>query len=263
MSAALVFKDASVAYDRKLIINQFSLAVPEGKITAIIGPNGCGKSTLLKAVCRMVPCQAGSITLFGRDVHSYAHNDLARKLAILTQSHTAPADLLVKDLVALGRFPYRNFYSGFSREDEAAVLEALEATRITDLADRLVSTLSGGEKQRTWIAMALAQRPSVLLLDEPTTYLDISHQLEIMKLLQILNRQTGLTILIVLHDLNQAIRYTDQVAVMQGGCLVTSGKTAETVTAELLQKVFGVESETFIDKAGIISLIPIDLCPKN
>jgi iron complex transport system ATP-binding protein len=260
MTAALIFQMVSVAYARKLIIDEFSLTVPSGQITAIIGPNGCGKSTLLKAVCRMMPCQSGSITLFGKNVRSYTHKEFARQLAILTQSHTAPPDLLVRDLVALGRFPYRSFYSGFSKEDEAAILEALEATRMSDLADRLVSTLSGGEKQRAWIAMALAQRPKVLLLDEPTTYLDISHQLEIMQLLRRLNQQTGLTILLVLHDLNQAIRFTDQVAVMKEGRLVTSGPTAKTITASLLQQVFGVKVETFVDAEGVTALIPMDLC---
>ena len=175
--AVLEATHIDIAINKKTIIHDLSLAIPEGKITAIIGPNGCGKSTTLKAIARILPCAKGSISFLGKDIHRLSHREFARCLAILTQSPVAPTDLTVQDLVEMGRFPHRSFLGRGDKDDAQHVAWALEQTNMTSMSHRLLHTLSGGERQRAWIAMALAQRPQVLLLDEPTTYLDICHQL--------------------------------------------------------------------------------------
>ena len=185
--AVLEATHIDIAINKKTIIHDLSLAIPEGKITAIIGPNGCGKSTTLKAIARILPCTKGSISFLGKDIHNLSHREFARCLAILTQSPVAPTDLTVQDLVEMGRFPHRSFLGRGDKDDAQHVAWALEQTNMTSMSHRLLHTLSGGERQRAWIAMALAQRPQVLLLDEPTTYLDICHQLEVMQLLDKLN----------------------------------------------------------------------------
>ncbi len=259
MSAIISAEHVNIGIDKKTIVKDLSLEIPEGKVTAIIGPNGCGKSTTLKAISRIMP-YSGKITFKGRDIKSFSHREFARCLAILTQSPQAPADLTVSDLVEMGRFPHRGFLGrGSSSEDSKHVEWALEQTNMSGMRHRLLSTLSGGERQRAWIAMALAQRPEVLFLDEPTTYLDICHQLEIMQLLARLNKELGLTVVMVVHELNHAIQYADFVAVIKAGSMVTSGVPKEVITGKLLADVFGVQADEVICSNGQRALMPVDL----
>ena len=259
MSVIISAEHVNIGINNKTIVKDLSLEIPEGKVTAIIGPNGCGKSTTLKAISRIMP-YSGKITFKGRDIKSFSHREFARCLAILTQSPQAPADLTVSDLVEMGRFPHRGFLGrGSSSEDSKHVEWALEQTNMSGMRHRLLSTLSGGERQRAWIAMALAQRPKVLLLDEPTTYLDICHQLEVMQLLEKLNRELQLTVVMVIHDINHAVQYSDHIAVIKEGYLVTEGKPQEIVTAQLLKDVFKVEADEFICSNGMPALLPVDL----
>lgn len=258
--AVLEATHIDIAINKKTIIHDLSLAIPEGKITAIIGPNGCGKSTTLKAIARILPCAKGSISFRGKDIHSLSHREFARCLAILTQSPVAPTDLTVQDLVEMGRFPHRSFLGRGDKDDAQHVAWALEQTNMTSMSHRLLHTLSGGERQRAWIAMALAQRPQVLLLDEPTTYLDICHQLEVMQLLDKLNKELGLTVVMVIHDLNHAIQYADYVAVIKAGRLVVSGEPKEIVTSKLLADVFRVQADEFACSNGLTALVPITVC---
>lgn len=258
MTAIIKAEHVTVTINKKEIIHDISFEIPEGKISAIIGPNGCGKSTTLKAVSRILP-YAGKITFKDKDIHSFSHREFAQCLAILIQSPQAPTDLTVKDLVEMGRFPHRGFLGRGGKDDHIHVEWALEQTNMTHMQNRLLHTLSGGERQRAWIAMALAQRPQVLLLDEPTTYLDICHQLEVMQLLVKLNRELGLTVVMVIHDLNHAIQYADHVTVIKGGYLVTSGIPKDIVTSSLLQDVFGVKADEFACTNGLRALVPIDL----
>lgn len=248
-----------VVLSGKRIVRDITMSIPQGKITAIIGPNGCGKSTTLKAVSRINPVSSGSITLLGKPVQEYSYKEFARKLAILTQSPQAPADITVRDLVAMGRFPYRSFFGGAAKEDQACIEWALREANLIPFQHRALQTLSGGERQRAWIAMALAQKPQVLLLDEPTTYLDICHQLEVMKLLERLNRELGLTVILVLHDLNQAVQFAHYVVVMQQGTVVTCGAPGEVVDVALLERVFRVRAESVFTRSGIRTLVPLDL----
>lgn len=260
MQPILEAKHIDIGINNKTIVHDLSLQIPEGKITAIIGPNGCGKSTTLKALSRIWLCRQGSVVFKGRDIKNFSHRELAQCLAILTQGPQAPADLTVQDLAEMGRFPHRGFLGRGAKDDGRHVEWALEQTNMTGMRGRLLHTLSGGERQRAWIAMALAQRPQVLLLDEPTTYLDICHQLEVMQLLLKLNRELGLTVVMVIHDLNHAIQYADYVAVIKQGRLVTCGEPQEIVTAQLLEQVFRVQADEFACSNGLRALLPVDLC---
>ena len=234
------------------------MEIPEGKVTAIIGPNGCGKSTTLKALSRILPYK-GSVTFKGNEMSALSQREFAKSLAILTQSPQAPSDLTVNDLVEMGRFPHRGFLGRGGKDDKEHVEWALAQTGVTAMRNRLLNTLSGGERQRAWIAMALAQRPEVLLLDEPTTYLDICHQLEIMQLIGRLNQELGLTVVMVVHDLNHAIMYADHVVVVKAGKLVTSGAPREIITADLLAEVFRVKADEFTLSNDLRALVPVDL----
>lgn len=251
-------KNITVSIAKKVIIKNLSLDIPEGKVTVIIGPNGCGKSTTLKAISRILPFE-GSVTFKGKDIGQFSHREFARCLAILTQSPQAPTDLTVNDLVEMGRFPHRGFLGRGGADDAEHIEWALAQTNMTAMRHRLLHTLSGGERQRAWIAMALAQRPEVLLLDEPTTYLDICHQLEVMQLLARLNRELGLTVVMVLHDLNHAIQYADYAAVIKAGQLVASGEPKTIITKELLREVFRVKADEFTCTNGMRALVPVDL----
>jgi iron complex transport system ATP-binding protein len=252
-------ENLSVVLNGKTIVRDISFTAEQGKITAIIGPNGCGKSTTLKAICRINPIAGGAVRLLGRDVRDYGYKEFARQLAILTQSPQAPADLTVRDLVAMGRFPYRSFFGKATAEDRKFIDWALQETNLEAYQNRVLSTLSGGERQRAWIAMALAQNPKVLLLDEPTTYLDISHQLEVLQLLYRLNEELGLTVVLVLHDLNQAMQFAHHVVVLKEGSLVTSGYPKDIITVDLLRRVFGVVAEEAVSPSGQRALLPLDL----
>ena len=258
MSAIIKAQNICVSINDKEIVHNLSLEIPEGKVTAIIGPNGCGKSTTLKALSRILPYK-GSVTFKGSEMSALSQREFAKSLAILTQSPQAPSDLTVNDLVEMGRFPHRGFLGRGGKDDKEHVEWALAQTGVTAMRNRLLNTLSGGERQRAWIAMALAQRPEVLLLDEPTTYLDICHQLEIMQLIGRLNQELGLTVVMVVHDLNHAIMYADHVVVVKAGNLVTSGAPREIITAELLAEVFKVKADEFTLSNDLRALVPVDL----
>ena len=258
MNAIIKAQNISVSINEKEIVHGISLDIPEGKVTAIIGPNGCGKSTTLKALSRILPYK-GSVTFKGQEMSTLSQREFAKCLAILTQSPQAPSDLTVNDLVEMGRFPHRGFLGRAGKDDKEHVEWALEQTGVKEMRYRLLNTLSGGERQRAWIAMALAQRPEVLLLDEPTTYLDICHQLEIMQLIGRLNQELGLTVVMVVHDLNHAIMYADHVVVVKSGQLVTSGAPREIITAELLADVFKVKADEFMLSNDLRALVPVDL----
>ena len=258
MSAIIKAQNICVSINDKEIVHNLSLEIPEGKVTAIIGPNGCGKSTTLKALSRILPYK-GSVSFKGQEMSALSQREFAKCLAILTQSPQAPADLTVNDLVEMGRFPHRGFLGRAGKDDKEHVEWALEQTGVKEMRYRLLNTLSGGERQRAWIAMALAQRPEVLLLDEPTTYLDICHQLEIMQLITRLNQELGLTVVMVVHDLNHAIMYADHVVVVKSGQLVTSGAPREIITADLLAEVFKVKADEFTLSNDLRALVPVDL----
>lgn len=258
MSAIIKAQNICVSINDKEIVHNLSLEIPEGKVTAIIGPNGCGKSTTLKALSRILPYK-GSVTFKGSEMSALSQREFAKSLAILTQSPQAPSDLTVNDLVEMGRFPHRGFLGRGGKDDKEHVEWALAQTGVTAMRNRLLNTLSGGERQRAWIAMALAQRPEVLLLDEPTTYLDICHQLEIMQLIGRLNQELGLTVVMVVHDLNHAIMYADHVVVVKAGKLVTSGAPREIITADLLAEVFKVKADEFVLSNDLRALVPVDL----
>ncbi|MBC7311175.1 MAG: ABC transporter ATP-binding protein, partial [Rhizobium sp.] len=209
----------SAGYGEALVLNELSLAVPPGKITTIVGANACGKSTLLRTMSRLIAPRQGHVLLDGKSVHRTPTRELARTLGLLPQSPIAPEGITVADLVSRGRHPHQGMFSRWTRQDDEAVAGALNATKTADLADRPVDELSGGQRQRVWIAMALAQQTEILLLDEPTTFLDISHQVEVLDLLTDLNHTRGTTIVMVLHDLNLAARYADLLVAIESGRL--------------------------------------------
>lgn len=222
-------------------LRDVTAALRQGQVTALIGPNGSGKTTLLRALCRLIRPDGGQVLLEGQSIGEMATRDVARKLAVLPQSPLVPGGITVQELVALGRHPHRGLVGRLGMEDRAAVDWAMQVTGTARLADRSVDSLSGGERQRAWIAMALAQKTGILLLDEPTTYLDIRHQIETLALVRDLNRRHGLTVGWVLHDLNQAAAYSDHILVLKDGQLVTEGSPAEVVTPAVVHDVFGVD----------------------
>jgi ferric enterobactin transport system ATP-binding protein len=237
---SLSAEDLTVGYDRKIISEHLDLEVPEGRFTAIIGPNACGKSTLLRALSRLLKPHSGAVLLDGKDIHRQPAKLVARRLGLLPQSSVAPDGITVADLVARGRFPHQKLIRQWSAADEAAVLAAMAATGVTDLSGELVDTLSGGQRQRVWVAMVLAQQTPIVLLDEPTTFLDIAHQIELLELCVRLNREQRSTMVAVLHDLNQASRYADHIVVMKAGRIVAQGDPRAVITAELIEDVFGL-----------------------
>ena len=225
-------------YDKRIIVDGVDITIARGTYTAIIGPNACGKSTLLRTIARVLPALDGAILLDGDDIHRLPPKQLATRLGLLPQTSLAPDGIRVADLVARGRYPHQGMFDRWSAEDEAAVTAALEATGTADLSGRLVDELSGGQRQRVWVAMALAQQTPVLLLDEPTTFLDISHQYGLLELFETLRSELRRTIVVVLHDLNQAARYADHLIVMKDGAVVASGEPARVLTAELVEDVY-------------------------
>jgi iron complex transport system ATP-binding protein len=235
-----------LAYDDRVVADDLSFDVPDGELTVVIGPNACGKSTLLKALARTLKPRAGTVTLDGRPLASYRSKEVAKRLGMLPQSPIAPEAISVRDLVGRGRFPHQGLFRQWSAADEEAVAQALVATDIVDLADRGVAELSGGQRQRAWIAMALAQQTELLLLDEPTTFLDIAHQYEVLELCARLHRE-GRTLVVVLHDLNQAARYATHLVVMKDGRIVAQGSAGDVLTADLVSDVFGLPCEIIDD----------------
>ncbi len=240
-AAPLRLRDATLAYDERVVGEHLDLDVDEGSFTVIIGPNACGKSTTLRALSRLLRPRSGTVLLDGRDIHELRARDLARRLGLLPQSATAPEGITVSDLVARGRYPHQTFLSRWSREDQAAVDAALAATGTQGLAGRLVDELSGGQRQRVWVAMALAQETGLLLLDEPTTFLDIAHQISLLDLFAQLHAD-GRTVVAVLHDINHAARYASRLVVMKDGRIVAGGPPAEVITPALLDDVFGLDA---------------------
>jgi iron complex transport system ATP-binding protein len=230
-----------LAYDGRVVVEELTLQVPDGRITAIVGPNACGKSTLLRALARLLRPQAGAVVLDGELITRLPTKEVARRLGLLPQSPIAPEGILVADLVARGRTPHQRLFQQWSDHDESAVRAALEATGTVELADRAVDELSGGQRQRVWIAMAIAQQTELLLLDEPTTFLDIAHQIEVLDLTARLNRDEGRTVVVVLHDLNLACRYAHHIVAMRDGCIVAAGDPGDVITAETVGAVFGLD----------------------
>lgn len=233
----------SVAYGERTIVKNLSIHIPDKKITTIIGSNGCGKSTLLKAITRIIAQQAGTVLLDGEDIAKKHTKELARKMAILPQSPESVGGLTVGELVSYGRFPYQKGFGRLTKRDFEVIDWALEATGTMDFKFRPVDALSGGQRQRVWIAMALAQETDIIFLDEPTTYLDMAHQLEVLELLQELNQNEGRTIVMVLHDLNQAARFADHLIALKAGEIVRAGTCEEVIQREVLREVFQIDAE--------------------
>lgn len=255
---ALEGRGLSLSYESRQISSDLDVHVPEGEVTVILGPNACGKSTLLRALSRLLTPTRGQVLLHGEDVRRMPPKQLARRLGLLPQSSTAPFGITVTDLVARGRFPHQKMLQQWSDTDRLAVARAMEATRITGLADRVVDELSGGQRQRVWIAMLLAQDTPVMLLDEPTTFLDISHQLDVMELVRALNRDDGRTMVLVLHDLNQACRFADNLIVMRDGAVISQGPPEEVMTEDLLRRVFSLRARVLPDpEFGTPMVIPL------
>ncbi|NGO71061.1 ABC transporter ATP-binding protein [Streptomyces boncukensis] len=244
-----------LAYDNRLVVDGLDLAVPPGRITAVVGANACGKSTLLRALARLLAPKDGTVQLDGKALHSIPTRELAQRLGILPQSPVAPEGLTVIDLVNRGRSPHQTWWRQWSRGDERAVHEALAATNMTDLADRPVDELSGGQRQRAWIAMAVAQGTPVLLLDEPTTYLDLAHQIDVLDLITDLNRREDRTIVMVLHDLNHACRYADHVIAMKAGRIAAEGSPGEVITAQTVADVFDLRCRVSVDPVSGTPLV--------
>ncbi|MCC6612270.1 MAG: ABC transporter ATP-binding protein [Anaerolineae bacterium] len=239
--------DITLAYENATIIQKMRLTIPTGKITALVGPNGCGKSTLLRGISRLLKPRAGSVVLDSDDIWRLPTKALAKRLGILPQGPVAPEGLTVHELVAQGRYPHQSWFQQWSPEDERITREALEITHIAEFADRAVDTLSGGQRQRAWIAMTLAQDSDLILLDEPTTFLDLAYQIEVLDLLQDLNLERGKTIVMVLHDLNQACRYADRVVAMRGGQIMAQGAPDQVVTEKMVHEVFEIGCRVIAD----------------
>lgn len=237
----------SVSYQQQTVINALDLSLPAGRVSVLIGCNGCGKSTLLKAMARLLTPQSGRVILDGLDIHASATQQVAQKLAILPQTPIAPEGITVRQLVSLGRFPWQNWLRQWSEEDDQQVNEALRLTGTAALQHRPVDALSGGQRQRVWIAMTLAQGTGTLLLDEPTTYLDLAHQIEILELLRMLNRQQGKTIVMVLHDLNLACRYADHLVAVHDGRVYAQGAPQQIMSETLVQDVFNLRCRIIDD----------------
>lgn len=259
----LSVQNLSVQIAAQPILQHLSIAFPSGKRTAIIGPNGAGKSTLLRALAGLSRDYEGEVTLGGNDIRTMGRKTIARHLAILPQGAEAPPDTTVERLVGYGRFPYRTvFHAGDPKADREAVEWAMKTTHVEAFRRREVGTLSGGERQRAFLAMALAQQPEILLLDEPTTYLDVAHQLEVMQIVAEINKQYDMTIIMVLHDINHALRYADAIAVLAQHHIYAQGKPCAVLTTDLLARVFGVQADVFTNRKGNTVLSPVCLVSK-
>lgn len=249
----------TLAYDQAIIVPSLNLSIPSGKITALVGPNGCGKSTLLRGLARLLSPKNGTVYLDGNAIQRLPTRELAKQLGILPQNPVAPEGLTVRELVAQGRYPHQSWFQQWSTKDEQAVERALEVTGMKEFANRPVDALSGGQRQRAWIAMTLAQETDVLLLDEPTTFLDMAHQIEVLHLLEELYNQ-GHTIVLVVHDLNLAARFAHHLIAMRAGKLVAQGAPAEIMTPDLLRRVFNVAADIVTDpRTGVPLCLPYDV----
>ncbi|HCL4549112.1 ABC transporter ATP-binding protein [Clostridium botulinum] len=257
-------KNLDIAYEDTLIVKELNMQIPKGKITSIIGANGCGKSTILKAVGRILKPKKGVVHLSGQDISKLSTKEIAKKMAILPQNPTEPSGLTVSELVAYGRFPHQKGFGNLTEEDKRIVKWALAATKLSEFERREVDTLSGGQRQRVWIAMALAQQTDLILLDEPTTYLDLAHQLEVLKLLYELNRNQKCTIVMVLHDLNLAARFSDYIIAIKKGAIIKYGTPEEVMTLEVLRKTFNINADIVIEpKSNRPVCITYDIIDEN
>lgn len=245
----------TIGYDKRIISENLTVEIPDGKFTVIVGPNACGKSTLLRALSRLLKPESGTVLLDGKAIFSYPAKEVARCLGLLPQTSIAPDGISVADLVARGRYPHQKLIRQWSRDDEAAVVFAMNATGVTELSGRLVDELSGGQRQRVWVAMVLAQQTPLMLLDEPTTFLDIAHQIDLLELCSQLNREQGNTLVAVLHDLNHACRYADHIIAMKDGHVVTVGAPGDVITAELVESVFGLPCRIIEDPESHTPLV--------
>lgn len=236
-------KNVSFNYGEKIILNDISFSIPKGQITTILGSNGCGKSTLFKVMTKNLKYKKGDILLDGENINKISLKDFAKKVAIIHQENIAPDDLKVKELILYGRAPYKNIFSKINQEDYKIVDEVMKMTDTYDLQDFFIKDLSGGLRQRVFIAMALAQKTEILLLDEPTTYLDIKYQIEILELVKKLNKENNLTVVMILHDINQAIKYSDKVIALKNGKVFASGKTEEVIHKQNIKDIFNIDVE--------------------
>ena len=243
----LYARDLSLGYGSHSVVRDLDVVIRDGRITGIVGANACGKSTLLRGLARLLKPTAGTVILDGTDIHRRPTSEVARTLGLLPQQPVVPSGVTVTDLVGRGRYPHQSGFRRWSSEDDAIVAEALDLTGTIDLADRLVDELSGGQRQRVWIAMALAQHTDLLLLDEPTTYLDLAHQIDVLDLLAELNASRGTTIVMVLHELNLAARYADHLIAMQHGQIRAEGTPDEVITEDIIRDVFGLASRVVLD----------------
>ncbi|EGT5695855.1 iron-enterobactin ABC transporter ATP-binding protein [Cronobacter sakazakii] len=258
MTSRLTGEALTLGYGDFRVADGLNVAIPDGKFTAIIGPNGCGKSTLLRTLSRLMKPLGGQVRLDGEAIQHFATKEVARRIGLLAQNASAPGDITVAELVARGRYPHQPLFTRWRDEDERAVQKAMGATGVTALADQSVDTLSGGQRQRAWIAMVLAQETSILLLDEPTTWLDISHQIDLLELLCALNREQGYTLAAVLHDLNQACRYANHLIALRDGKIIAEGAPSEIVDAALIEAIYGLRCMIIEDPvAGTPLVVPL------
>ncbi|CAM4362338.1 ABC transporter ATP-binding protein [Paenibacillus alkaliterrae] len=256
----LTTSSLDIAYDDRLIVQNLNIAIPQGKITALVGANGSGKSTILKTMARIMNPAQGSVLLDGKSIHKQSTKEVAKQLAILPQNPTAPDGLTVAELVSYGRFPYQKGFGSMSKDDRSIVQWAIEATGMSHFAERPVDQLSGGQRQRAWIAMALAQETEILFLDEPTTFLDMAHQLEVLHLLQNLNESNNRTVVMVVHDLNHAARYAHHMIAIKTGVVVGEGSPLEVITPEIMREVFNIEADIVQDpRTGVPLCLPFAL----
>lgn len=254
----LAVEAASLAYGERLVVDALDLTIPPGRLSMIVGANACGKSTLLRAMGRLLTPSSGAVLLDGQEIGRQPTRDVARRLGLLPQTPLAPEGIVVADLVGRGRHPHQGRFGRWTAHDDEIVAESLALTGVLDLAERPVDELSGGQRQRVWIAMALAQQTDILLLDEPTTFLDVAHQIEVLDLLTDLNRRRGTTIVVVLHELNLAARYADHLFALKDGRLVASGPPEAVVDADLVRDVFGLEAQVIADPvSGTPMVVPV------
>ncbi|QNK58533.1 ABC transporter ATP-binding protein [Paenibacillus sp. PAMC21692] len=252
--------DLAISYDERLIVQNLNISIPQGKVTALVGANGSGKSTILKTMARIMNPSHGNVLLDGKSIHKQSTKDVAKQLAILPQNPTAPDGLTVAELVSYGRFPYQKGFGSMSKEDRSVVQWAIEATGMLEFTDRPVDQLSGGQRQRAWIAMALAQETDILFLDEPTTFLDMAHQLEVLHLLQKLNEHNNRTIVMVVHDLNHAARYAHHMIAIKSGVVRGEGSPIEVITPDIMRDVFNIEADIVPDpRTGVPLCLPFAL----
>lgn len=254
MQTAFRIEELTAGYENNTIFENLNASIEYGKITTIIGPNGCGKSTLLKTIGRILKKEHGHVYLQDQDMQKLSTKDIAKRLAILAQSPSAPPQLKVGELISYGRYPHRKNVNRLTPEDHEMIDWAMEVTQTAEFADRELSQLSGGQRQRVWLAMALAQKTDILLLDEPTTYLDMAHQIEVLKIVQKINKEHGCTIVMVLHEINQAARFSDTILAMKSGEVLANGKPKEIMTAAYLEKIFNIQAKIIDDDGTPVCL---------